>query len=128
MALIYGFPVWYIVVFSSLAVVNVISNILVMCIWLKPKVRSHVTIRLAARSLSDSIRVIFPGICLPIASYSNIQDNQTVYLICNMISAHIPIIFHLFFFFFFNSFCHFQFYRQYWTTTQQDKIYWQIIR
>ena len=65
--LLYGIPVWYILVFSSLAVVTVISNISVMCIWLKPKVRSHVTILLAALSLSDSITVIIPGVCLPIA-------------------------------------------------------------
>jgi hypothetical protein len=55
----YEFPVWYIGVFSSLEVMTVISNILVMCIWLKPDIRSHVTIILAVLSLSDSFTVSF---------------------------------------------------------------------
>ena len=84
--------VWYFAVFSSLAVVTVISNILVMCIWLKPDIRSHVTILLAALSLSDSITVIMPGICLPIALYSSMQDIQTVYILWDLMSNYIPII------------------------------------
>ena len=90
------FPVWYIAVFSSLSVVTVISNILVMCIWLKPDIRSHVTILLTVLSLSDSITVIMPGICRPIASYSSMQDIQTVYILPYVISKCIPIIFHSF--------------------------------
>ena len=90
------FPVWYIAVFSSLSVVTVISNILVMCIWLKPDIRSHLTILLTVLSLSDSITVILPGICRPIASYSSMQDIQTVYILPYVISKCIPIIFHSF--------------------------------
>ena len=89
-------PVWYIAVFSSLAVVTVISNILVMCIWLKPDIRSHVTILLAPLPLSDSITVVMPGICLPIALYSSIQDIQTLYILWDVMSKYIPIIFHSF--------------------------------
>ena len=90
------FPVWYIAVFSSLAVVTVISNICVMCIWLKPDIRSHVTMLLAALSLSDSIVVIVPGTCLPIALYSYTTANETVYVIVIKILNRIPIIFHSF--------------------------------
>ena len=89
-------PVWYIAVFSSLAVVTVISNIFVMCIWLEPGIRSHVTILLATLSLSDSIAVIVPGICLPIALYSNTTENDTGYVLCYIISNYIPLIFHSF--------------------------------
>ena len=89
-------PIWYIAVFSSLAVVTVISNILVMCIWLKPDIRSHMTILLAALSLSDSIAVIIPGVCLPIALYSSIQDNQTMCILHFVIPNYIPVIFHSF--------------------------------
>jgi hypothetical protein len=90
------FPLWYIVVSSSLAVVTVISNILVMCIWLKPEVRSRVTILLATLSLSDSITLILPGVILPIELYSNIQDNQTKYILYYILSNRIHIIFHSF--------------------------------
>ena len=61
--------VWYIAVFSSLEVLTVISNILVMCIWLKPDIRSHVTIRLAVLSLSDSITVSFCHLFSIVTSY-----------------------------------------------------------
>ena len=88
--------VWYIAVFSSLADVIVTSNIVVMCIWLKPGIRSHVTILLAVLSLYDSIAVSLPGICLPIALYSNIPENETVYVLCYVISKYIPLIFHSF--------------------------------
>ena len=88
--------VWDIAVFSSLAVVTVISNILVMCIWLKPDIRSYVTILLAALSLSDSIAVILPGICLPIVLYCSMQDIQTMYILFSVISYYIPLIFHSF--------------------------------
>ena len=81
---------------SSLAVVTVISNILVMCIWLKPEVRSRVTILLATLSLSDSITLILPGVILPIELYSNIQDNQTKYILYYILSNRIPFIFHSF--------------------------------
>jgi hypothetical protein len=47
-------------------------------------------------SLSDSITVIMPGICLPIALYSSMQDIQTVYILCDVMSKYIPIIFHSF--------------------------------
>ena len=89
-------PVFSIAVFSSLAVVTVISNILVMCIWLKPDIRSHVTILLAFLSLSDSIAVSLPGICLPIALYSNIKEHETVYILSYELSQYIPVIFHSF--------------------------------
>jgi hypothetical protein len=79
-----------------ISVVTVTSNIVVMCIWLKPGIRSHVTILLAALSLSDSIAVSLPGICLPIALYSNIPENETVYVLCYVISKYIPLIFHSF--------------------------------
>jgi hypothetical protein len=92
----YDYPVWYIAVCSSLAVVTVISNIFVMCIWLKPDIRSHVTILLAALSLSDSIVVIVSGTCLPIALYSYTTENETVYVIFSSISKYIPFIFHSF--------------------------------
>ena len=90
------FPVQYTAVFSSLAVVTVISNVLVMCIWLKPDIRSHVTILLAALSLSDSITVIIPRVCLPIALYSSIQDNQIMCILHFVIPNYIPVIFHSF--------------------------------
>ena len=67
-----------------------------MCIWLRPDIRSHVTILLTVLSLSDSITVILPGICRPIASYSSMQDMQTVYILRSVISEYIPIIFHSF--------------------------------
>ena len=89
-----GFSVWYIVVVSSLAVLTIISNILVMCIWLHPGIRSHVTILLAALSISDSIAVILPGICLPIALYGNMQDYQAMYLV--FCGSRMPVIFHSF--------------------------------
>ena len=92
--LYYGDPLWYIAVSSSLAVVTVISNILVM--WQKPEVRSRVTIPLAALSLFDSITLILPGVILPIELYSNIQDNQTKYILYYILSNRIPFIFHSF--------------------------------
>ena len=67
-----------------------------MCIWLKPDIRSHMTILLAALSLSDSIAVIIPGVCLPIALYSSIQDNQTMCILHFVIPNYIPVIFHSF--------------------------------
>jgi hypothetical protein len=46
--------------------------------------------------LSDSITVVMPGICLPIALYSSIQDIQTLYILWDVMSKYIPIIFHSF--------------------------------
>jgi len=90
-------PVWYIPMVSSLAVLTIISNILVMCIWLKPGIRSHVTILLVALSLSDSIVVIIPGISLPIALHSNLQDMQGyMFILLYSILNYIPVIFHSF--------------------------------
>ena len=54
------------------------------------------TILPAPLSLSDSIRVTLAGMLLPFALYSNIQDNQIVYILCYVISKHIPVIFHSF--------------------------------
>jgi hypothetical protein len=67
-----------------------------MCIWLKAEIRSHVAILLAALLLSDSIAVIIPGICLPIALYRSIKDFQTICMLEYMITNYIPIIFHSF--------------------------------
>ena len=67
-----------------------------MCIWLKPDIRFHVTILLAFLSLSDSIAVSLPGICLPIALYSNIKEHETVYILSYELSQYIPVIFHSF--------------------------------
>jgi hypothetical protein len=43
-------------------------------------------------SRTGNTRITLPGIFLPIALYSNIQDNQTVYIICYVISKHISVI------------------------------------
>ena len=47
-------------------------------------------------SRTGNTRITLPGIFLPIALYSNIQDNQTVYIICYVISKHISVIFQSF--------------------------------
>jgi hypothetical protein len=47
-------------------------------------------------SRTGNTRITLPGIFLPIALYSNIQENQTVYIICYVISKHISVIFQSF--------------------------------
>ena len=47
-------------------------------------------------SRTGNTRISLPGIFLPIALYSNIQENQTVYILRYVISKHIPVIFQSF--------------------------------
>jgi hypothetical protein len=47
---------------------------------------------------------------------------------CHRISSYLFIHRTFFYFFYFFIFIFYRHYRQYWTITQQDKIYWQIIK
>ena len=81
------YPVWFIILSSTIAVLSVISNTVVLSIWLKRELRSHTTVLLSVLAVSDTVAVITGALFLFIADLFNEKSACNIFVYAQYVAV-----------------------------------------
>lgn len=92
MSIILSYPMWYCIVVGTVACLSVITNFIVLCVWLRKRIRSHTTILLSILAVSDSMTAV----CTFMNSFASFLKNKE--LACSLYgwSLNVAIATHTF--------------------------------